>query len=421
MPLRTAIVALTILSSLAGCGGDSSFPASPAVPMDRTGRWQQDVDTFGRQLASSHVNLFFQLSRERFDSEVATLRAGVPSLDEASIVVGMMRILAMVGDSHTTLDVGTFNGFRQLPLRFEWFSDGIFVVAAAEPFRETLGMRVRRLGVAPIEAVVEALTEVIPHENEAWLRFSAVSILSIPEVLEALSLAPDASAVALELEGENGRAVSVEIPAEPRRPTAFVDAGPEVVPLYRQRPGDNYWLALLEDSGTLYVQYRRASDAGAEPFSAFAGRIVQLLDTEPVRALVIDLRHNSGGNSSLLEPLLGALERRPQWSSGEGLYTIIGRATFSSAIINAVDLKRRARAILVGEPTGGKPNHYGQVASFTLPNSGIRISYSTRFFRLLSDSDPASLEPDVRVELSSRDYLEGRDPVLETILDLVGR
>jgi len=120
-----------------------------------------------------------------------------------------------------------------------------------------------------------------------------------------------------------------------------------------------------------------------------------------------------------MEPLLAALERRPEWSSGEGLYTLIGRATFSSALMNAFDLKARTRAILVGEPTGGKPNHYGQVSSFNLPTSGVRVFHSTRFFRL-SASDPPSLEPDVRVEIRSQDYFEGRDPVLETVLGFVG-
>jgi hypothetical protein len=115
-----------------------------------------------------------------------------------------------------------------------------------------------------------------------------------------------------------------------------------------------------------------------------------------------------------MEPLLSALERRPRWSSGEGLYTIIGRATFSSALMNAFDLKSRTRAILAGEPTGGKPNHFGQVSSFILPTSRVQVFHSTRFFRL-TESDPQSLEPDIFVEITSQDFLEGRDPVLEAV------
>jgi hypothetical protein len=333
-----------------------------------------------------------------------------------------MRILALVGDSHTTIDLGSVTGMHQLPLRFEWFADGIFVIGATEEYRQALGLRLVRVGSAPIEAAIDVLREVISYENESWLRFSLVSILTVPEVLEAQNLVADASRIHLELEDAGGRSIEMEVGAEPRQGPTFLDAGPpaDALPLYRQRPDENYWLVFLERSQTIYVQYRRASDGGGESFSQFAARIVQMLDTEPVRALVLDLRNNTGGNSGLMEPLLVALERRRQWSSGEGLYTIIGRATFSSALMNAFDLKARTRAVLVGEPTGGKPNHYGQVSSFILPTSRVRVFHSTRFFRLTSDSDPPSLLPDVPVEVRSRDYFEGRDPVLEAVLSFVG-
>lgn len=412
------LAAWTLVLSAAACDG----PTGTTIPSDRVGRWQLDIDSFARQLTELHPNPFARIPRSRFESEIASLRAEVPSLSDPAVVVGLMRILALVGDSHTTIDLRSFTGFRQLPLRFEWFADGIFVIGASEEYREALGLRVSRIGGASLEAAVNALSEVVPHENESWLRFSLVSIMTIPEILEAQNLVADAARIPLELLDADGRAVEIEVSAMPRQALELVEAGPppEARPLYRQRPDENYWLVLLEPSQTLYVQYRRASDGGAESFSQFAARIVQMLDAEPVRALVLDLRNNTGGNSGLMEPLLVALERRPEWSNGEGLYTIIGRATFSSALINAFDLKARTRAILVGEPTGGKPNTYGEVRSFNLPTSGIRVFHSTRFFQLSATSDPASLEPDVRVEIRSRDYIEGRDPVLETVLRFVG-
>ena len=395
-------------------------PTGPTIPSDRDGRWQLDIDSFARQLTELHPNLFARVSRSRFESEIASLRASVPSLPDFAVVVGLMRILALVGDSHTTIDLRSFNGFRQLPVRFEWFADGIFVVGASEEHRQALGLRLVRIGSASVTAVVENLSEVIPYENDSWLRFSVVSLLTVPEILEARSLVADASRVPLGLEDAEGRAVEMEVEAEPRQTLTLVDWGPppEARPLYRQREDENYWLTFLEPSRILYVQYRRASDGGPEPFSQFAARIVQMLDSEPVRALVLDLRNNTGGNSGLMEPLLVALERRPEWSGGEGLYTIVGRATFSSALMNAFDLKTRTRAILVGEPTGGKPNHYGQVSSFRLPTSGVRVSFDA-FFRL---SAIRSLLPRAgySVKLRSQDYFEGRDPVLETVLRLGG-
>src|SRR4029450_7422938 len=79
---------------------------------------------------------------------------------------------------------------------------------------------------------------------------------------------------------------------------------------------------------------------------------------------------------------------------------LIGRGTFSSAQLNAAKLKSDANATLIGEPTGQKPNAYGEVRSFTLPHSQIPVNYSTKHFQTESGDRP-SMEPDVRVELSS--------------------
>ena len=46
-------------------------------------------------------------SRERFQAAVADLHARIPSLQRNQIIVGMMRIAAMVGDGHTRVVAGT--------------------------------------------------------------------------------------------------------------------------------------------------------------------------------------------------------------------------------------------------------------------------------------------------------------------------
>ena len=84
-------------------------------------------------------------------------------------------------------------------------------------------------------------------------------------------------------------------------------------------------------------------------------------------------------------------------------------------------MERAARAgdgnfILVGEPTGGKPNSYGEVRSFRLPNSGLRVMYSTKYFQML-ETDPPAVEPDITVELTAADRFGGHDPVLARILE----
>lgn len=52
------------------------------------------------------------------------------------------------------------------------------------------------------------------------------------------------------------------------------------------------------------------------------------------------------------------------------LFVIIGRSTFSAAMFLVGDLEEHTRAIFIGEPTGGKPNHFGSKRAWRRP-SGI--------------------------------------------------
>ena len=71
--------------------------------------------------------------------------------------------------------------------------------------------------------------------------------------------------------------------------------------------------------------------------------------------------------------------------------------------------------VFVGEPTGGKPKHFGQVSKMRLPHSKTPVRYSTKPFTNSPD-DTAAFEPDVLVKVPSGEYFAGRDPCLERIL-----
>jgi C-terminal processing protease CtpA/Prc len=205
----------------------------------------------------------------------------------------------------------------------------------------------------------------------------------------------------VELAGSRSTAALMDI-------TAVTGAG---LPLFRQRRQENYWFTLIPDSRTLYLQYNRCQNA-AESFEAMSRRLFQQLDQGQADRLVVDIRLNEGGDSSVDDALISGLRDRPNWRSSGRLFALIGGGTFSSGLWTADDL-RKSGAILVGEPTGGKPNHYGQVSTFSLPNSRLRVGYSTRLFRLLTDSDPPSFMPEVLVEPTIDDLRRGRDPLLD--------
>ena len=145
--------------------------------------------------------------------------------------------------------------------------------------------------------------------------------------------------------------------------------------------------------------------------------MVLSIDREGVDRFILDLRNNTGGDSSVARPLIRALATHERLNVKGRIYVLIGRATFSSAMMNALEMRNRTEALLLGEPTGQKPNSFGEIISVDLEGTDLKLQVSTRYFHQIADGDPAAIFPDVEVGISAEQYFAGEDPVLEAALD----
>ena len=76
--------------------------------------------------------------------------------------------------------------------------------------------------------------------------------------------------------------------------------------------------------------------------------------------------------------------------------------------------RRNVQEAFVGEPTGSKPNHYGNERKFVLPNSGLRGTISSGFNQPVTSRDERrTIAPDISVPTRASDYFAGRDPALD--------
>lgn len=425
-------LALAVMAAGRGGAWAQDQPPAASTPAPVTlapEQWREDLRVLIETIATSHRNAFFATPRKVFDAAAADLNERIPHLTPHEIAVGFMQIAAMLHDGHTLAagDSGRV-GFRQYPLGFHWFSDGIYVIASPIDHASLRGMKVLAIGNMPIEEAIERVSTVFPHENQSQLRQGAVRYLVVAEVLHATGVLPGADRAAFVLRDAAGAESSIEFEARAAADLPKIDLieVPDL-PLpalgYRrflgQRRPQFHWFEAVPDLRLLYVRYDRCADdaAAGRTVSAFAVELLEYIDGHAtgIDRLVIDLRRNGGGNSALARPLIQGLRARESVNRRGRLFVLIGRGTFSSAQLNAHELRRDTEAILVGEPTGQKPNAYGEVKSFTLPHSRIRAQYSTKHFHT-DDADPPSMMPDVAVEVSYADFAAGRDPVMEAVI-----
>ena len=113
---------------------------------------------------------------------------------------------------------------------------------------------------------------------------------------------------------------------------------------------------------------------------------------------------------------MNGLAQRETFRRPGSIIVLISRHTFSSAMMNALHFRQRLKAVLIGSPTGGSPNHFGEVRSFLLPHCQWNVQYSTKLFKLTNDG-AKTVKPDLDVEWTAKEFFAGRDPVLEAALN----
>ncbi|MBX7219490.1 MAG: hypothetical protein K1Y36_06060 [Blastocatellia bacterium] len=386
-----------------------------AAPLSRDEQWRQDVQLLRQELPKRHLNLFFHLKKDEFEKRLAELDIQIPKLNDHEITVELMRAVAAVHDSHTSLN---FPPRRVYPLGASWFQDGLFVAAIAPEYKQHLGARVVKIGNTSLEQAYEKICTVFASETPGWARVKSQLILNSPEILHGLRLLPDAETGTFTLEDKTGKQTVVNLPSIPVEKLKWeylLDPAQPTTPLYLRKSDQNYWFEYLPESKTFFIKYNRCRETPELPFATFNQQVWDFIASHPVEKLVFDLRHNSGGNSAIMQPFFEALQKHGNLNRKGHLFVIIGGRTFSSGSMNAFQFREWTKAILVGQPTGMGTNHYGETKDFKLPHSALNVTYSTRFFKQTKE-DITFIQPEILVQPTSTEVFSGHDPVLEAIL-----
>ena len=186
-----------------------------------------DLSAFLEVLYAEHDNPYFYTPRAEFERAIANYRAALPGLSRAERITGFARLVAMVGDGHTWMPMHRLPfdglppgpGFSSLPIRFELFDDGLYVVGASHSHADLLGARVTEFGDVPVDDAVARVMELLPQDATNFAREFVAEWLMQVELLMALDLvAGDQVKLSLLRDGER-------LTADRDRTTALLDAG----------------------------------------------------------------------------------------------------------------------------------------------------------------------------------------------------
>jgi hypothetical protein len=402
MSLRT-IALLLVIFGLA-------VPSATASRHDAAG----DIRTLVAEIERQHPNPYHQVSRQDFRSAADDLAARAPSLRRDQLVVGVMRLLALLGDRDGHSGVHPLSpvpgqNLRAYPLRLHRFPEGLYVARAEDP--TLVGARVTAIGGVPIADVEARIRPLITRDNE-WTVLDRLPFFTVvAEVLSGLDIAPVFSFELRDGSHRDAAPAAIPLAAHVQRfggwwqPTTR----PGTQPLYLRLRTRAYALSRIDRGRALYVTYNEVTNPAGVP-----SRLIALSRSRRVRRVIVDVRLNGGGDNTTYHGLIQALRHRRINQPGK-LRVLIGRRTFSAAGNFAGDVDRLTRARFYGEPTGGAPSQWGDAAVIPLPAIGIVAATAVQYVGSPEDTRLATY-PNVSVPLGAADFFAGRDPVLAAAL-----
>ena len=405
-----------------------------------------DIKILFKNAADIHPNLYHDISPGELKRKTDSLIGKLPdSLSVLSAYRAFAEATAFINEGHTSVDIpkpvsaairaGSFNGS---PLQVLAYDNNSFDANLLLPGLQKKQVEVTAINGEPSPAI---LTKMMALKGDLT---SFRKVIAINNFRFFLSVIGIAQPYVISYKDDSGASRTITLNSiSEKEYVAGSGSKPHTVP---------YTYATLNGKYG-YINFRSMADY--DQFGRFCDSVFKTLDENKVDKLIIDLRENSGGNSSLGSYLLSYLADKPYRMAGDSkrrvsqqfkdyliankaLYGdnyndylklpvgsfmplgsgdltkpenkehhfkgkvcfLIGPYTFSSANMLAAAVKDYHLFTLIGEATGESANHYGELCTIKLPNTGLLAFTSTTMWGRPNGNanDNGPIEPDYLVK-----------------------
>jgi tetratricopeptide (TPR) repeat protein len=390
--------------------------------------WAWDLDFLVRRMEQMHWDVYAHMPREDFLQEVESMKRDAEKLDDSQMRVRLRRLIARIGDGHTTSWLFPEGGDRKmLPIHVYAFADGCYVIGAQPKHAALIGARVVKIGELEMDEAMTAVRDYASVDNEMGYLAAGPQLLRIPAILRAIGASSDEDHAELTCVDSDGNQRTARI-----EPVHFSDNGHggfllpgfqylhdslPARPLFLTDVGHPLRRVHLPSHRLVYFWFGAVTDGPSQSFEEFCREMFDFIEKNSVEHLVIDMRFNRGGNTGLVRPLIEGLIAQKLVNRRGQLWVLIGRDTFSAAQNTVNLLDKQTHAVFVGEPTGSRPQFVGESTWFVLPHSRTRVYCSSRYWQHMDSTDERVwVPPQIPAPLTFSDYALGRDPGWEAIM-----
>ncbi|HUU04687.1 MAG TPA: hypothetical protein VMZ49_02300 [Patescibacteria group bacterium] len=408
-------------------------------------QWLEDLEFTVAKLKSQHPHPYYKISEDEFNIIVSKSRDEIEhSRSDLKSFLAIRKVIAGIQDGHTQLGGGGIFDLTDLrfPFRLDNFTDGIFITVIDKEHEKYLGSRVVAINGKSIGKVLAVHEQVTKMDNKFGTIRPALMGFTFARLMNGLGITNDLECVELELitpENKTEKLVlgslqdhsiidwSNRLNSGPTENKEYVSP-PTVLgdktPLHLKKQGPNvefYWFEHLKNDKAIYFQFNQVGNQpnGKETFVKFTARIWSYIDKHKneINKLIIDIRYNDGGNGRILMPFLNEIIKRDNINKSNGLFVLVGKRTYSAAVIFMTELQEHTNAVFIGDPPACPFNFFSDAITVgNLPNSRFALRIASRQIDNAWSNFRIYFPPDIPAPFTSQDYFSGNDPALQLAL-----
>ncbi len=335
-----------------------------------------------------------------------------------------MKLVASIGEAHTYVEWYESFDNSILPMKFVIIDGELYCVNTSKDYKDILFNKIITIGDKDASSVISGLSELVSSENKYWDKVNVVAMLRYTLMLETLGVNVDDGTVSFTYsEGNGNKDLLVKsednvIADRDGVETEFIVDNElnHVIDVMDDINAPNYFYVYDHINKILTVNYNRCANTEGYSFREFNKDLWSFISATDAEKIVVDMRCNMGGSSRIFDDFRNQLVRHKTFNKPGKFIILVGNRTFSSGVASASIAKRLSNVTIIGEPTGGKPNSYGNPVKVELKNSGMNVQCSTRYFEFYPGYEHETLIPDVIIENKIDNYRSGNDPLYEYLV-----
>ena len=360
-----------------------------------------EVDYLVSKLEDTHPDLYRNYSKDKFCKEAERIKDS--NYTDKKYKVALAKLLANLKDGHTTISF-----YTEVIFDLSFIDSKIYIIDDYKNNNSKYKYKyITKINDVDISEVIKKVLEVIPNETDSWRNYVLCKQLLSKELLIGFGIVKDDFLITL--------------------------SDGSIVNYNNEIKKDNikdyqYYENKMINYNTYYVKYATCNEIGNIVLKDWFNDILKTIRKHEISNIIIDLRNNSGGNSSYFSEFFNSLKKE----FGDKKYVcLINGGVFSSGCFALNDMIN-LNATVIGNGPGSYMNHFGFTEVFRLPKSNILVSCSNSEWELkegkykrykkgdvISDETKKRkvFEIDYKIDESIDDYINNDDLYIKKAIE----